>query len=196
MKRWVFLIFFLVPLTAAAQYNIKKLMEEGRKTLDAGLYIASMQIFERVVSLKPQIHEAWYLMALSKYHLDDFEGATRDCTEAICLNPYMPEFYDLKAMAYIKTENYDSAAVNYTHAINLQPDNRDYWYNRAYCYYYAGQRQIALEQLQYIVDRWRKFKQAQALLRDIKSGRQPKNISIRRSDSRRSSRFTVVTPKL
>lgn len=164
-------------------------MEEGRKTLDAGLYVASMQIFSRVVSLKPRLHEAWYLMALSKYHLDDFEGTEQDSREAILLNPYMPEYYDLRAMAYIKTERYDSAAIDYTHAIDLQPDNRDYWYNRAYCYYYAGQCQLALQQLDYIVSRWPHFKEARQLRREIQLGMSRKKETW--IDSRRK-RFAVT----
>ena len=163
----------LISLTTSAQYNIKKLMEEGRSTLEAGLYLSSMQLFGRVVSLKPQVHESWYLMALSKYHLEEYDGATKDCTEAIKLNPYMPEYFDLRAMIALRTEHYDSAAVDYTHAIDLQPDNRDYWYNRAYSYYYAGQTQLALQQLDYIVDRWHNFRQAKQLRREVASGRQP-----------------------
>jgi tetratricopeptide (TPR) repeat protein len=160
-------LLLLVSLTASAQYNIKKLMEEGRSTLDAGYYVASMQIFDRVVSLKPRLYEAWYLMALSKYHLEDLEGAEQDCNEALKLNPYVPEIFDLRGMVRIKTEHYDSAAVDYTRALELQPDNRDYWYNRAFCYYRAGQRTLALQQLDYITDRWRDFKRAQQLQREV-----------------------------
>lgn len=48
----------LFTLPASAQYNIKKLMEEGRRTLDMGYYVASMQIFTRIVALKPNLYEA------------------------------------------------------------------------------------------------------------------------------------------
>ena len=184
------LFLFLFPLTASAQYNIKKLMEEGRSTLDAGYYVASMQIFNRVVSLKPRLYEAWYLMALSKYHLDDYDGVEQDCSEAIKLNPYVTEIYDLRAMARIKTEHFDSAAVDYTHAIDLQPDNHDYWYNRAYCYYRGGQDVLAVEQLEYITKRWANFTQAKTLLREVKSGRKPQNGKGRWIDSRRT-RFVI-----
>ena len=165
-------------------------MEEGRNTLDAGFYVISLQIFGRVAGLKPNMYEAWYLMGLSKYHLDDFEGAEQDCTEAIKLNPYIADIFDLRAMSRIQEEKFDSAAVDYTRALDLQPANRTYWYNRAYCYYYAGERQLALEQLHYITNRWRNFQQARTLLREVQSGRKPERGKGRWIDSRRT-RFVI-----
>ena len=44
----VVLLVLCLPLFA--QYNIKKLMDEGRSSLDNGYYVVAMQIFQRVVS--------------------------------------------------------------------------------------------------------------------------------------------------
>lgn len=165
------LLFSAQPV--AGQYNIKKMMEEGRSNLSSGFYVASMDYFERVISLKPNMYEAWHLLGKSKYHLEDYAGAEHDCTEAIKLNPYVADIYDLRAMSRIRQERYDSAAVDYTRAIDLRPDSRDYWYNRAYCYFHAGERQLALQQLDYVVKRWKDFRQARQLRREVKSGRRP-----------------------
>lgn len=147
------LLLFL-PLATQAQYNMRKMMEEGRRTLDQGYYVVAMQIFQRVVSLKPHLYEAWYLSALSKYHLDDFLGADEDCTQAIDLNPYIADIFDLRAMSRIALERYDSAATDYTRALDIDHGNRSYWFNRAYCYYMAGDNQTALSQLNYILKRF------------------------------------------
>ena len=146
-------------------------MEEGRKTLESGYYVVSMQIFERVVSLKPSMYEAWYLMGLSKYHLEDYEGAEQDCTEAIKWNPYIADIFDIRDMSRIREEKFDSAIVDYTHALELKPDNREYWFNRAYCYGRVGEKKIALQQLDYIISRWKNFAEANELRREIKSGK-------------------------
>ena len=66
LKRLLVVFLILCSLPASAQYNMKKLMEEGRRSLDVGYYVVSMQIFQRVVSLKPNMYEAWYLSGLSK----------------------------------------------------------------------------------------------------------------------------------
>lgn len=162
-------LLFAVALSVSAQYNVKKLMEEGRASLDKGYYLVAMQIFSRVLSVKPILYEPWYLRGTAKYQLDDFEGAESDCTAAINLNPYIDEIYDLRAMSRIRQEKYDSAAVDYTQAIELNKDNREYWYNRAYCYYYGGQTPLALQQLDYILKRWPHFHEAIVLRRDIQN---------------------------
>ena len=40
----------LLAMPSAAQYNIKKMMEEGRRTLDRGYYVASMKNIMTVLS--------------------------------------------------------------------------------------------------------------------------------------------------
>ena len=164
----------LLALPSAAQYNIKKMMEEGRRTLDQGYYVISMQIFTRIVALKPNLYEAWYQMALSKYHLEDYKGAADDCRRALALQPYIADIYELYGMTNIRVERYDSAIVAFTHAIEITPDNRDYWFNRAYCLYQVGDSKAALQQVDYILKRWRNFSAAAQLREDIVAGRKPK----------------------
>lgn len=149
-------------------------MEEGRRTLDQGYYVTSMQIFSRIVALKPNLYEAWYLMALSKYHLEDYKGAGDDCHRALTLQPYISDIYELYGMANIRVERYDSAIVAYTRALDIAPDNRDYWFNRAYCLYQVGDSKTALRQLDYILKRWKSFDAAARLRADIVAGRKPK----------------------
>ena len=164
----------LLALPSAAQYNVKKMMEEGRRTLDQGYYVTSMQIFSRIVALKPNLYEAWYLMALSKYHLEDYKGAGDDCRRALTLQPYIADIYELYGMSNIHVERYDSAIVAFSHALDITPDNRDYWFNRAYCLYQVGDSKAALQQLDYILKRWKTFDAASQLRADIVAGRKPK----------------------
>lgn len=161
----------LFTLPASAQYNIKKLMEEGRRTLDMGYYVASMQIFTRIVALKPNLYEAWYLLALSKYHLEDFHGAHEDCKAALALQPYIADIFELYGMTCIREEKFDSAIVAYTKALEINPGNKDFWYNRAYSYFMSSNREESLKQINHILDRWPSFKEALSLREEIKSGR-------------------------
>lgn len=174
MVRRLLIALMLFPaLHTHAQYNIKKVMEEGRRTLGMGYYLLSMELFERVVSLRPNNCEAWFLLGKSKYHLEDYDGAEQDCTRAIQLNPYIKDIYELRAMCRIRTEKFDSAEVDYTSAIELEPDNRIYRFNRAYCHYRGGRSAIALQELEYITGRWPDFSEAAVLLHEVRSGRQP-----------------------
>lgn len=173
----------LLALPSAAQYNIRKMMEEGRRTLDQGYYVTSMQIFSRIVALKPNLYEAWYLMALSKYHLEDYKGAGDDCRRALSLQPYVADIYELYGMSSIRVEHYDSAIVAFACAIDITPANRDYWFNLAYCLYQVGDSQTALRHLDYILWRWRSFDAATQLRADILAGRKPRQQPVKPNGS-------------
>lgn len=157
--------------TANAQYNVKNMIEEGRSCLATGEYLVSMHLLNRIAILKPYLYEPWYLMAQAKYHLEDYDGSIHDSSKAIELNPYIPEMLDLRAMSYIQKERYDSAAVDYTRAIELSPDNSNYWFNRAWCYDRANQRELSRSQLEYIIRRWPSLSQAKQLLRELNGGK-------------------------
>ena len=170
LRRATFLVVLLaISVPASAQYNIKKLMEEGRQTLDQGYYVVALQIFQRVVGLRPDKNEAWYLSGVSKYHLEDYKGAEEDCSKAIDLNPFIVEYVELRAMSRLREEKYDSAIVDFTHALEMNPDNREYWFNRAYCYSKEHIYDIALQQLDYIEKRWPTFQDAKNLRQTILS---------------------------
>lgn len=188
LRRLAVLLLVGLSLPAVAQYNMRKLMEEGRRTLDLGYYVAAMQIFSRVVSLKPGVYEAWYLDGLCKYHLEDYTGAEQSCTRALELNPYIADIYDLRAMSRMAIEKYDSAAIDYTSALDIDADNRDYWFNRAYCFYMCGNPTVARTQLDYIFRRWGSFAEARELRHALDTGRKP----VRRGvSSRLADRFKM-----
>lgn len=174
LRSGIIVLMFLFSLSSSAQYNIKKLLEEGKQQLNQGYYVTSMQIGMRIVSLKPQLYEAWYMMAKAKYHLEDFKGAEEDSKQALKLQPYIADIYDLYAMTCIKEEKYDSAIVAYTKALVLDKTNRDYLFNRAFCYYQIGKNAEAKRELSKIIMRWKNFSEAKDLLDDINNNRLPK----------------------
>lgn len=174
MRRWMTAVLWLAAaLPLSAQYNVKRLMEEGRRQLDMGYYVVAMQVFERIAAMKPYQYEAWYLSALCKYRLEDFKGAAEDGSRALALQPYIPDIFDLHAMASMRLERYDSAAIDYTRALEIDDANRDYWYNRAYAIYMGGDSVVARQQIDYILRRWPEFQQAQWLRSMIGRGVRP-----------------------
>ncbi|WP_256963423.1 tetratricopeptide repeat protein [Prevotella nigrescens] len=183
-------IFILFASPSSAQYNIKRLMEEGRSSLNNGYYIISLDIFRRIVALKPNLYEAWYLMALSKYHLEDYKGAYEDCQKALELQPYIADIYDLYGLICIHEEKYDNAVDAYTKAIKINSDNQELWFNRAYSLYMKGSLREASLQLSSILKRWPDLSVAQTLLNDIKSGRKP----IRKTSQDTESKYLKFSP--
>ena len=169
-RRTAILVVLLVMcLPSFAQYNITKLMDEGRSSLSNGYYVVALQIFQRVVGLRPDKNEAWYLSGVSKYHLDDYKGAEDDCTKAIDLNPFFVDYFELRAMSRLREEKYDSAIVDFTRALEMNPDNKDYWFNRAYCYSQLNAYDVVNQQLDYILKRWPNFTAAVNLRQTIRN---------------------------
>lgn len=144
-------------------------MDEGRSSLSNGYYVVALQIFQRVVGLRPDKNEAWYLSGVSKYHLDDYKGAEDDCTKAIDLNPFFVDYFELRAMSRLREEKYDSAIVDFTRALEMNPDNKDYWFNRAYCYSQLNAYDVVNQQLDYILKRWPNFTAAVNLRQTIRN---------------------------
>lgn len=168
MLRYIVVSLLLfITLTLSAQYNIPKLMQDGKLLLDKGNYVTALQIFQRITSLKPNIYKAWYSMALAKYHLEDYKGSLNDCTKALELQPYIAEIYELYGMLSIKDKSFDNAIKAYTKAIKINPKNRDYWFNRAYSFYMINKFTEALNDINYIFKHWKSFKEAQYLRSDI-----------------------------
>ena len=172
---FVIFIFALFASPSSAQYNIKRLMEEGRNSLSNGYYISSLDIFQRIVALKPNLYEAWYLMALSKYHLEDYKGAYEDCEKALELQPYIADIYDLYGLICIHEEKYDKAADAYT---------------KAYSLYMKGCPKEALQQLSSVLKRWPDLSVAQALWNDIKLGKKP----IKKNSQKSGSKYLRYSP--
>lgn len=164
-RGFAMVLALMLSVPMMAQYNIKKMMEEGRRTLDQGYYVVAMQIFQRVVGLRPDKYDAWYMSGEAKYHLEDYKGAESDCSRAIDINPFVVGIYELRAMSRLREEKYDSAVVDFTHVLEVNPDNRECWFNRAYCYAQMKEYAIAVQQLDYILRRWYDFAAA-ANLRD------------------------------
>ena len=77
-------------------------------------------------------------------------------------------------MTNIRLERYDSAVVAYTHAIDINTDNRDYWFNRAYCLYQVGDKNTSLSQLDYNSETLAILDAALQLRSDVIAGRKPR----------------------
>ncbi len=152
---------------ANAQYRIDKVMSAGRSALYYEDYVLAMQYFNRIISSRPGLYEAWYLRGLAKFHLDDYKGANADATEAIERNPYIDKIFELRAVARLNLSDYQGALADFSRARGINPDNRDYWYNRAYCNYRLHNDTLAEQQIDTITMRWSNFAEAYGLRADI-----------------------------
>lgn len=157
------MVFFFVPLFAAAQYNTDKLVTIGRSALYYEDYVLSIQYFNQAINAKPYLYEPWFFRGVAKFYLDDYAGAESDCTEAIKRNPYVVNLYDLRGLSRIRQEKYAEAISDYTRALKYDPDNRNMWHNRVLCHIRNDEFTEALAELDTMLTRWSGFAQGYAM---------------------------------
>ncbi len=121
------------PLVVWAQINTDRVMSIGRNALYFEDYVLSIQYFNQVVNAKPYLAEPYFFRGLAKINLDDFQGAEKDCTEAIDRNPFVVNAYQIRGIARIQQNNLSGAVQDYVKALELDPENVVLWHNLALC---------------------------------------------------------------
>lgn len=100
-KRILLYLYILVacPVLAFAQINTDKVMSIGRNALYFEDYVLSIQYFNQVINAKPYLADPYFYRGLAKINLDDFQGAEKDCSEAIERNPFVVSAYQVRGLA-------------------------------------------------------------------------------------------------
>ena len=159
-RRIIIVILALLPLTLSAQFNVDRLIMSGRSALYYEDYVLAIQHFNRAISSKPYVYEAWYYRGVAKYYLDDFAGAESDCTEAINLNPYVTGIYELRGLCRIREKKYEEAIADYDRALKDDPSGQNYWFNRMLCRIELKDYDRAQLELDTIIQKWNKYARA------------------------------------
>lgn len=168
MNRFYIIVCFLaLSFNARAQFNIDRLLTSGEIALHYEDYVLSIQYFNHIISLRPQLYKPWQLRGAAKFYLEDFSGAEEDASEAIRLNPYIDVIYDLRAISRIRQQKFEEAIIDYNLAIKINPAQQNYWYNRAICEYNLKNYDLALLQLDTISRKWSTFANAYSLKAEI-----------------------------
>jgi len=87
-----FIIIFLFP-SLHAQLDIGANIESARKEISEGKYQLAINRLNRLIKSKPDLYEAFFYRAISKYSLTDYTGAILDLSTVIELNPFLPEAF-------------------------------------------------------------------------------------------------------
>lgn len=78
--------------------------------------------------------EEYYRRGDEKYIAGDYEGAIKDCTQALALKPDYPEAYKRRGAAYYRLRRYAQAIADYTEALRIDPQYIAAYNNRAAAY--------------------------------------------------------------
>lgn len=153
LKKALFLLLFW-PQFAFPQINSERVMLMGRNALFYEDYVLSMQYFNMVINAKPYLSEPYFYRGLAKFYLEDFSGASADCSEAIARNPFVARNYELLGVCLVNQKNYEDALDAYKSLLRLEPDNRNAWYNSILCEAEAKRYEQAQLRLDTAIVKW------------------------------------------
>lgn len=133
MYRYILLTLaaLLTSLCAKSQINTDQMLRVGQNALYFDDYMVAIQYFNRVIEAKPYLAQPYFMRAIAKFNLEDFEGAVKDATEAIERNPFITDAYEVRGVAYQNMGDTDNAIKDYDRALTQLPDNRSILYNKA-----------------------------------------------------------------
>ena len=122
VKKLIYIAFLCICTTALhAQLNTDRITAIGRNALYFEDYVLSIQYFNQVIHLKPYLSEPYLYRAIAKIQLEDYQGALRDCNDAIERNPFSPSAYYTRGYVYRQLELFEQAEKTIRkHYISLQ----------------------------------------------------------------------------
>jgi tetratricopeptide (TPR) repeat protein len=120
----------IISLPVKAQLNINHWLNSGRDKLIESDNMGAMEYFNTLIKFIPDLDEAYYLRAVSKYNLGDYRGALEDLNKAIEIKPYFSYYYLYRGE--IKNKLYDlyGARDDFEKSIELKANNPDTYVGR------------------------------------------------------------------
>ena len=138
MKRFLYILLlislFSCESAVFAQINTDRVLDMGRNALYFEDYVLSIQYFNKVIRVKPNLADPYFYRAIAKYSLDDFKGAEADCNKVLEINPFMINVFNLKGILQEKMGNPKAAVEAYTQGLALESTNLNLLFNRGISY--------------------------------------------------------------
>ena len=129
MRKFIF-IFLLLPVLSIAQTPLQ-FLNDGKLFIDSAQYQQAILSLSKAIATKPKYTDAYYLRAIAKKNISDYEGAEADFTRVITLKPNDQKAYYQRALIREIKHDYKGAQRDYTTIIGFDPDNVRAYMERA-----------------------------------------------------------------
>lgn len=96
----------------------------------AGNIWAAIASYEKVLSLKPNFHDAWYNRGVALKDLGRYEEAILSYDRALELQPNSSETWNNRGAVLRSLGRVEEAVASYDKALELKQDRHENWYNR------------------------------------------------------------------
>lgn len=114
----------------SAQLNITHWLNSGRDKLIDSDNMGAMEYLNTLIKFIPDLDEAYYLRAVSKYNLGDYRGALEDLNKAIEIKPYFSYYYLYRGEVKNKLYDLYGAREDFDKSIELKANNPDTYLGR------------------------------------------------------------------
>lgn len=114
-----------------SQVNTEQVLLIGQNALYFEDYMLSIQYFNQAIQAKPYLAQPYFLRAIAKLNLEDYNGAEADAAKALELNPFLTDAWEVRGVARQNLGKNRAAIDDYTEALKLLPRNRQLLFNRA-----------------------------------------------------------------
>lgn len=135
----------LNPEDAATWYN------RGYVLDDLGRFVEAIASYDNALELEPEDSSTWYNRGLALRQLGRFAEAIGSYDKALELQPDKYQAWHNRGQILRQLGRFQEAIANYDVATELKPDYAIAWYNKACCYALQGNTELALLNLQRIV---------------------------------------------
>lgn len=135
----------LCGLQVNAQLNKTYFYNQGVKNIQRGNYIEALKTLNTLIAADSTFADAWFLRGVTKYNLDDLNGAYQDFCKAININPIHTSAYHYRAIVSGQMGKTGTALNDITIASGLRPNDNEIIFTRGVTNLHVGKYQQAIE---------------------------------------------------
>lgn len=149
------LLCSIIPMRA--QINTEQMMRIGANTHYFEDYVLSIQYFNQVISVNPNLAKPYFYRSVAKLNLDDFIGAEEDASLAIERNPFITDAYEVRGVARQNLGKNREAIDDYNHVLKMFPESRGVLFNKAMAQSEIKDRKGASETFEALLKRYPRY---------------------------------------
>lgn len=132
MSKFIFIVSLLFSQVCFGQLSAEKYIALARGDLESERYSSAIQRLNFALKTQPYNIEAYFLRAMSKYNLSDFQGAVEDYTQCIRLNPTTPAPFQNRGLSRSRMGDDYGAIEDFDRAIKIESGSYFLYINKAY----------------------------------------------------------------
>jgi tetratricopeptide (TPR) repeat protein len=87
-------------------------------------------LYDEVLKIKPDNHEAWGNRGIALRELGQYEAAIVSYDQALKIKPDDHVVWNNRGITLRKLGQYEAAIASYDQALQIKPDYHEAWYNR------------------------------------------------------------------